>query len=92
MTKFISIPVTSGTAYANGSRLIGLNTVSGVFASSATAVVIYTSLKTYTFTTSAAGAVDVLNAINAAISNLPGGVVVNVALPAGVTVTSVAVA
>jgi hypothetical protein len=92
MTNFISIPVTSGTAYANGSRLIGVNSISGVFASGAAAVVIYTSLKTFTFTTSTSGAVDVLNAINAAIAAAPGGQVVAVQFPAGVTVTSVAVA
>lgn len=92
MTNFISIPVTSGTAYANGSRLIGVNSISGVFASGAAAVVIYTSLKTFTLTTSTSGAVDVLNAINTAIAAAPGGQVVTVQLPSEVTVTSVAVA
>jgi hypothetical protein len=92
MTNFISIPVTSGTAYANGPRLIGVNSISGVFAAATNSVVIYTSLKVYTFTTSASGAIDVLNAINAAIAAVPGGQVVTVQLPAGVTVTSVAVA
>ena len=91
MTNFISIPVTSGTAYAAGNRLIGLNTVSGVFASGTATVVIYTSLKTFTFTTSASGAVSVLDAINAAIGAVPGGQVSKVQLPTGVTVTSVAV-
>lgn len=92
MANFISIPVTSATAYAAGQRLIGLNTVSGVFATGAATVVIYTSLKTITLTTSTAGAVTVLNAISAAIEAAPGATVVSVELPHGTTINSVAVA
>ena len=92
MANFISLPITSATAYAAGQRLIGLNTVSGIFASAATTVVIYTNLKTFTLTTSASGAVTVLDAINAAIMAAPGATVVEVDLPTGTTITSVAVA
>jgi hypothetical protein len=92
MANFISIPVTSATAYAAGQRLIGLNTVSGIFATGAAAVAIYTSLKTITLTTSASGAVTVLNAITAAITAAPGANVVEVDLPVGTTINSVAIA
>ena len=92
MTNFISIPVTSGTAYANGSRLISVNTLTGIFATNTAEVTLFTAGENFVLTTTAAKAVEVLTAINAAIAAVPGGQVVAVQLPAGVTVTSVAVA
>jgi hypothetical protein len=92
MTNFISIPVTSATAYAAGNRLIGLNTISGIFATAANVVTLYTAGENIALTTTAAKAVDVLNAINNAVAAKPGGAVVNVELPTGVQVLSVAIA
>jgi hypothetical protein len=48
--------------------------------------------KTITLTTSAAGALPTINAINAAIMAMPGANVVEVDLPAGVTITAMSVA
>jgi hypothetical protein len=92
MTNFISIPVTSGTAYAAGNRLINVNTALGIFATAANTVVIYTPGENITLTTTASKSVEVLDAINLAIASKPGGQVVNVELPTGIAITSVAVA
>ena len=92
MTNFISIPVTSATAYAEGPRLVNVNTLTGIFATGAAEVTLFTAGENIVLTTTAAKAIPVLNAINAAIAAVPGGQVVAVALPAGSQVTSVAVA
>ena len=92
MTNFISIPVTSETAYAAGPRLVNVNTITGIFATAANAVTLFTAGENIVLTTTAAKAVEVLNAINTAIAATPGGQVVAVALPAGSQVTSVAIA
>lgn len=92
MTNFISIPVTSETAYAAGNRLVNVNTLTGVFATSAAQVTLYTVGENIVLTTTSAKAVQVLTAINAAIAAVPGGQVVAVDLPAGSQVTSVAIA
>ena len=91
MTNFISIPVTSATAYAAGNRLVSVNTLTGVFATSAAQVTLYTVGENIVLTTTSAKAVEVLTAINAAIAAVPGGQVVAVDLPAGSQVTSVAI-
>lgn len=92
MTNFISIPVTSATAYAAGNRLVNVNTLTGVFATGAAQVTLYTVGENIVLTTTSAKAVEVLTAINAAIAAVPGGQVVAVDLPAGSQVTSVAIA
>jgi hypothetical protein len=92
MTNFISIPVTSATAYAAGNRLVNVNTLTGVFATGAAQVTLYTVGENIVLTTTSAKAVQVLTAINAAIAAVPGGQVVAVDLPAGSQVTSVAIA
>jgi hypothetical protein len=92
MTNFISIPVTSETAYAAGPRLVNVNTLTGVFATGAAQVTLYTAGENIVLTTTSAKAVQVLTAINAAIAAVPGGQVVAVDLPAGSQVTSVAIA
>ena len=91
MTNFISIPVTSATAYAAGNRLVNVNTLTGVFATGAAQVTLYTVGENIVLTTTSAKAVEVLTAINAAIAAVPGGQVVAVDLPAGSQVTSVAI-
>lgn len=92
MTNFISIPVTSATAYAAGNRLVNVNTLTGVFATGAAQVTLYTVGENIVLTTTSAKAVEVLTAINAAIAAVPGGQVVAVDLPVGSQVTSVAIA
>ena len=92
MTNFISIPVTSATAYAAGPRLVNVNTLTGIFATNTAEVTLFTAGENIVLTTTAAKAIPVLDAINAAIAAVPGGQVVAVALPAGSHVTSVAVA
>lgn len=92
MTNFISIPVTSATAYAAGPRLVNVNTITGIFATAANVVTLYTAGENIALTTTAAKAVEVLTAINAAVAAAPGGQVVAVALPTGSQVLSVAIA
>jgi hypothetical protein len=92
MTNFISIPVASATAYAAGNRLVNVNTLTGVFATGAAQVTLYTVGENIVLTTTSAKAVQVLTAINTAIAAVPGGQVVAVDLPAGSQVTSVAIA
>jgi hypothetical protein len=92
MTNFISIPVTSATEYAAGNRLVNVNTITAIFATAANAVTLFTAGENVVLTTTAAKAVLVLNAINAAIGATPGGQIVEVDLPTGSQVTSVAIA
>jgi hypothetical protein len=92
MANFISLPITSATAHVAGQRLVGVNFVASILATAATTVVIYALNKTITLTTSAAGALPTINAINAAIMAMPGANVVEVDLPAGVTITAISVA
>jgi hypothetical protein len=93
MANFISIPVTSATAYIAGNRLIGVNGVNAIVATGTAAVKLHCGLTDdVTLTTSAGGAVAVINAITAALSLMPGGNILQVDLPAGVTVTNITVA
>jgi len=92
MTNFISIPVTSATAYAAGNRLVNVNTILCVFATDTNKVTLFTAGENIVLTTTAAKAVPVLEAINLAIGATPGGQIVEVDLPAGSQVTSVAIA
>jgi len=89
MTNFISIYVTNATAHLGGVKLIGLTNFVSALATGTAAVKVHCGLSDdITIATSAGGALAVVNAINAAISAVPGGNVVAVDLPAGVTVTS----
>lgn len=92
MANFISIPVTNGTPYVAGQRLIGVNFVAGILATGTATVVIYNLNKTVTLSTTAAKAVEVVDAITAALSLMPGANIVEVDLPAGVQITAVAIA
>jgi hypothetical protein len=92
MTNFISINVTSATAYIDGPRLVNVNNIIGVFATGTAAVTLYTPGENIVLTTTAAKAVEVLEAINYAIGATPGGQIVKVDFPAGVEVTAVTVA
>jgi hypothetical protein len=93
MANFISLPITSATAYVAGNRLVGMGGVNAIIATAANTVKIHCGLTDdVTLTTSAGGAVAVINAITTALSLMPGANIVEVDLPAGVTITAVAVA
>jgi len=92
MANFISLPITSATAHVAGQRLIGVNFVAGILATGTATVVIYNLNKTVTMTTTAAKAVEVVNAITTALSLMPGANIVEVDLPAGVQITAVSIA
>lgn len=92
MANFISLPITSATAYVAGNRLIGANFMAGILATGTATVVIYNLNKTVTLTTTAAKAVDVVDAITTALSLMPGANIVEVDLPSGVEITAITVA
>lgn len=93
MTKFISIYITNATPHLGGTRLVGLNGFVSALATGTAALKIHCGLTDdITITTSADGALPVIDAINDAIGAAPGGTVVMVDLPAGVTVTSMTMA
>lgn len=93
MTNFISINVTNATPHLAGPRLVGLNNFVSALATGTAAVKIHCGLTDdITIATSAGGALAVVDAINSAIASNPGGNIVAVELPAGVTVTSFTIA
>jgi hypothetical protein len=94
MAKFIEIPVTSGDAHVAGKKLINVEDVSTAFCSAANAVKLFlgTGQKHVLLATTTAKGIDVLNAINAAMTANPGGIKAKVQLPAGVEVTALSVA
>jgi hypothetical protein len=89
MANFLSVQVTNATPHLAGTRLIGLNNTVTIVATAANTVKVHCGLSDdITIVTSADGALQVVNALNAAISNAPGGNVIPVSLPNGVTITS----
>jgi hypothetical protein len=89
MANFLSVFVTNATPHLGGTRLIGLNNIVTAVATGTAAVKVHCGLSDdITIATSADGALPVVNAINVAISNAPGGNIVPITLPAGVTITS----
>lgn len=85
MTKFISITTTVA-----GAQPIIFNTDNILAVSYLTAATfaIYSGAKTYTFTTSAAGASSTVAAVNNAILNGVGPVLAPVVIPTGVTIAA----
>ena len=89
MANFLSLYVTNATPHLGGVKLIGLTNFVSALATGTAAIKIHCGLSDdITLATSAGGAVKVLDAITAAVSAVPGGTVVAVDLPKGVTVTS----
>jgi hypothetical protein len=89
MANFISVYVTNATPHLAGTKLIGLNNFVTAVATGTATVKVHCGLSDdITIATSAGGALDVVNAINTAISVSPGGNVVGINLPSGVTITS----
>lgn len=88
MTNFISLKITGETSLLSGIRLLNVNNLNYITTqSSATLAVNFVDAQVLQLTTSANDAIEVLNAINAAIGATPGGQIVEVDLPAGVTIT-----
>ena len=83
MAKFIQIPTTVA-----GSPVILFNTdvISAVSYLTATTFAVYAQSKSFTFTTSAAGAAGTVAAINKAILTVNGPTLVDVVMPTGVTI------
>lgn len=92
MAKFISIPVTSGTAHTAGDKLINADEVLSAIATALTTIVVYANGKTITLTIAGATGTNAIDAVNAALTCVPGGQYVPVVFPTGVTCTAIAVA
>jgi len=89
MANFLSVLVTNATPHLAGARLIGLNNIVSVVATATNSAKVHCGLSDdITIATSADGAIAVVNAINTAISSSPGGNVIPINLPTGVTITS----
>ena len=95
MAKFISILVTNdGAPLTAGPRLVNADAIVSVSAVSATKTQIVFSTQTATFDTievnhDSTGTVpSIKNAINDALTGVPGGQTVVVSLPSGITVSS----
>ena len=90
MAKFIEIQVTSATAYVAGKKLINVDGILGTYASSADVVALASSAGQITsidLNVTAGKALDVLAAIQSAITANPGGIKAKVQLPAGAEIT-----
>jgi hypothetical protein len=92
MANFISIPVTSATAYVAGEKLVNANVIISVIATALTTIIIYTAGENVTLTIAGATGTNAIDAINAALTAAPGGVNILVDFPTGVTCTAIAVA
>jgi len=92
MANFISIPVTSATAYTAGEKLVNAGLIVSAIATALTTIVIYTTGENVTLTIAGATGTDALDAITLALTAAPGGSNVVVDFPAGVTCTAIAVA
>lgn len=88
MAQFIQIPTTVAGA---PTVLFNTSTIAYVSYLTTATFAIYSGAKSYTFTTSAAGASGAVAAINSAILNQAGPVLVVVALPSGVTIAALPV-
>ena len=93
MTKFIAIK-SSGAAQAGGDLLLGVEGILNVYAFNPTTTVVkYNGAEaSITHTALATPYTQVRDAVNAALTVNPIGVKTRVELPAGITVSSVAVA
>jgi len=88
MAKFIQIPT---TVAASPNILFNTDMVSGVLYLTATTFAVYAQSKTFTFTTSAAGAAGTVAAIYKAILAINGPTLTDVVMPTGVTIAALPV-
>jgi hypothetical protein len=92
MARFITI-VSSGAGLAGGNVLISVDDILTVKAATATTTTIIGAATVTTVTHTSVGTVpSVRNAINNALTANPGGVNAKVALPTGITVSTIVVA
>jgi hypothetical protein len=82
MAKYISIPTTVADVPFN------TDLITSVVYTGTTTFVIWSYGKSFTFTTSAAGAAGSVEAINKAILGTNGPLLINVVLPSGVTIAA----
>jgi hypothetical protein len=85
MAKFITIATTAAGSQPN---FFNVDTIQAVSYLTSTTFAIYAGPKTYTFTTSAAGASSTVAAVQKAILTLNGPTLVAVAIPDGVTISN----
>jgi hypothetical protein len=88
MAKFIQIPT---TVAASPNILFNTGMVSAVLYLTATTFAVYAQSKTFTFTTSAAGAAGTVAAIYKAILAVNGPTLTDVVMPTGVTIAALPV-
>ena len=97
MAKFLSINVTN-TGLTAGNYLINADNIATVIQTAATTTAITlvnsnTAVDVFTLTHTSTGTTpSVRDAVNAAITAVPGGQTVAVSLPAGIVVTGIALA
>jgi hypothetical protein len=85
MAKYISIPTSVASI---PSITFNTDLITSVVYTAATTFVIWAFGKSYTFTTSAAGAQGTVSAINTAILNPAGPQLIQVVMPSGVTIAT----
>jgi hypothetical protein len=88
MAKFIQIPT---TVAGSPNILFNADTISSVAYLTATTFAVYAQSKSFTFTTSAAGASGTVAAIYNAILSVNGPTLVPVVMPTGVTIAALPV-
>jgi hypothetical protein len=88
MAKFITIPNTVAGAQPS---FFNTDNILAVSYLTATTFAIYSGPRSYTFTTSAAGASSTVAVIQNAILSQTGPLLVNVVMPAGVTIAALPV-
>lgn len=88
MAKFIQIPT---TVAGSPNILFNVDTISSVSYLTATTFAVYAQSKSFTFTTSAAGAAKTVAAIYNAMLSIAGPTSVSVVMPAGVTIAALPV-
>lgn len=88
MAKFIQIPT---TVAGSPNILFNADVISSVSYLTATTFAIYALNKTFTFTTSAAGAASTVAAVYKAILSVAGPTLTDVVMPTGVTIAALPV-
>lgn len=88
MAKFIQIPT---TVAGSPTILFNADTISSVAYLTPTTFAIYAQSRSYTFTTSAAGAAGTVAAIYSSILNQAGPLLVPIVMPEGVTIAALPV-
>ena len=88
MAKFIEIPT---TVAGSPNILFNVDNISAVSYLTATTFAVYAQSKSFTFTTSAAGAAGTVAAIYDAILTVAGPTLANVVMPSGVTIAALPV-